>query len=149
MEMLKRLAFNHGIGNVPAIYEAVQERETFGATVVSRGIAIPHARISSVRTPYVAVATIPHGLKFNGDDVAPVKLVLLVLVPKDQPSVYLRIIAALAKIFQSESAADNAAGLTTTEALVNFFRRGGLLLPKLVSGLGQWRQRRTGWSVRQ
>ena len=132
MEMLKRLAFNHGIGNVPAIYEAVQERETFGATVVSRGIAIPHARISSVRTPYVAVATIPHGLKFNGDDVAPVKLVLLVLVPKDQPSVYLQIIAALAKIFQSESAADNAAGLTTTEALVNFFRRGGLLLPNFI-----------------
>jgi PTS system nitrogen regulatory IIA component len=132
MEMLKRLAFNHGIGNVPAIYEAVQERETFGATVVSRGIAIPHARISSIRTPYVAVATIPRGLKFNGDDVAPVKLVLLVLVPKDQPSAYLQIIAALAKIFQTESAADNAAGLATTEALVSFFRRGGLLLPNFI-----------------
>ena len=26
---------------------------------------------------------------------------------------------------------------------------GGLLLPKLVSGLGQWRQRRAGWSVSQ
>ena len=132
MEMLKRLAFNHGIGNVPSIYDAVEERETFGATVVSRGIAIPHARISTITTPYVAVATIPRGLKFNGSSESVVKLVLLVLVPKDQPSIYLQIIAALAKIFQSENAADNAASLASTEDLVNFFRRGGLLLPNFI-----------------
>ncbi|MGI5868420.1 MAG: PTS sugar transporter subunit IIA [Kiritimatiellia bacterium] len=132
MEMLKRLAFNHGIGNVPAIFEAVKEREQFGASIVSRGIAIPHARINSIRTPFVAVATNPKGVKFTdgGDD--PVKLVLLVLVPKDQPSVYLQIIAALAKVFQTENAADNAASLATTEALVNFFRRGGLVLPNFI-----------------
>lgn len=132
MEMLKRLAFNHGIGNVPSIYDAVEEREAFGATVVTRGIAIPHARISTINRPFISVATLPNGIQYNQSPQNPVKLVLLILVPKDQPSVYLRIIAALAKIFQVENAAENAASLTAPDAIIKFFKRGGLLLPNFV-----------------
>ena len=131
MEMLKRLAFNHGIGNVPSIYKSVRERETAGATVVANGIAIPHARIASIEKPFVAVATVPKGLRFNGEG-STVKLVILVLVPKDQPSVYLQIISALAKTFLTGDAADKAATLSTPHEIVSFFRRDGLILPDFI-----------------
>lgn len=131
MEMLKRLAYNHGVGHVPSIFDSVREREHAGATVVANGIAIPHARISSVEKPYVSVATLPEGIRFNGDETR-VKLVILVLVPKDQPSVYLQIIAALGRTFQNEDAAENCAKLTNTKDIVNFFRRDGLVLPDFI-----------------
>lgn len=131
MEMLKRLAFNHGIGNVPSIFESVRERETAGATVVANGIAIPHARIGSIDKPFIAVATIPKGLRFNGEG-STVKLVILVLVPKDQPSVYLQIISALAKTFLTGDAAENASTLTTPHEILSFFRRDGLILPDFI-----------------
>lgn len=131
MEMLKRLAYNHGIGNVPSIFEAVRERESAGATIVANGIAVPHARISTVDRPYVAVATLPGGLKFNGDD-SRVQLVILILAPKDQPSVYLQILSVLSKVFQHETAAIDCAALSSTKEVVNFFRRDGLVLPNFI-----------------
>jgi len=131
MEMLKRLAYNYGIGNVPSIFEAVRERESAGATIVANGIAVPHARIGTIDKPYVAVATLPNGLKFNGDE-SRVQLVILILVPKDQPSVYLQIISALSKVFQHETASIDCAALSSTKEVVNFFRRDGLVLPDFI-----------------
>lgn len=131
LEMLKRLAFNHGIGNVPSIYDSVCERETAGATVVANGIAIPHARIGSIDRPFVAVATSPKSVHFNGEGSA-VKLIILVLVPKDQPSVYLQIIAALGKTLLNGDAAENCAALATAHEIVSFFRRDGLVLPDFI-----------------
>lgn len=131
MEMLKRLAYNRGVGNVPSVYRSVQEREAVGATVISEGIAIPHARIEGIQTPVVAVASSVPGIRFQHD--APlVHLVLLVLVPKDQPAVYLQIIAALGRILQDPQAAQTAAQLATPKDLAKFFQRGGMVLPDYV-----------------
>lgn len=131
MEMLKRLAFTRGVGNVPTVYRSVQDREAAGATIVAEGIAIPHARIEGITRPLVAIATSERGIRFQHD--APlVRLVILLLVPKEQPAVYLQIIAALGRILENPQAADSAAQLKTPEELVKFFRRGGMVLPDYV-----------------
>ncbi len=131
LEILNRLDANHQLAHLPAIFEAVCAREAAGATIVANGIAIPHARIADITQPYVAVATSAEGIRFNGGD-STVNLVILVIVPKDQPSVYLQIVSALGKTLQSGDAAEKCAKLTSAKDVVNFFRRDGLVLPDFI-----------------
>lgn len=131
LEILKRMEANHGLRDMTSIYNAVRAREAAGATIVANGIAIPHARISGIDRPYVSVATSADGFQFNSH-AAPVQLIILVLVPNDQPSVYLQIIAALGKTLQTGDAAEKCAQLTTPKDIINFFRRHGLVLPDFI-----------------
>lgn len=131
MELLKRLAFTRGVGNVPSAYKNVQDRESTAATLVGNGIAVPHARIEGIPRPLVAIATSTAGIRFQHDE-PPVHLILMVLVPKDQPAVYLQIIAALGRILQDPEAAKSAADLTTAADVAKFFQRGGMVLPDYV-----------------
>lgn len=130
-EMLQRLGTNHALRDVDGIYNAVRAREAAGATIVANGIAIPHARIAGISRPYVSVATSADGFQFNSN-ASPVQLIILVIVPNDQPSVYLQIIAALGKTLQTGDAAEKCAHLTTPKDVVNFFRRHGLVLPDFI-----------------
>ena len=130
MQLLKRLAYNRGIGNVDQAFHAVLEREKADSTVLSSCLALPHARLDSVETLRVAVATSEQGIDFH--DGVIVHIVVLVLVPKDQPSLYLQALASLAKICQNKEAFGEAAKMKDPEDVWRFFDRGGLILPPYV-----------------
>jgi len=125
------LANGHGIMEVDAYYNAIIERENANDTVVSNGIAIPHARLDVLQRPYVGVATSAKGILF-ADDKPPVHLILLVLIPRDQPGLYLQILRALANILRDKDAARSVSQLKTAEEVMRFFERGGMLLPEYV-----------------
>lgn len=129
--LLEHLSNGHGLGNVDAFYNAVIERENASDTVVADGIAIPHARIDNLQRPYVGVATSEHGIVFSESD-PPVHLILMVLIPRDQPGFYLQILRALANIMRDKGAARTVAQLKTPEEIMRFFERGGMVLPDYV-----------------
>ncbi len=131
MALLKRLAFTRGVGHVPTVLGQVLAREAAGSTVVAPGIALPHARIDGLASPLVAVATSEKGVTFDPDQ-APVHLVLLVLAPKDQPALYLQMVASLEPVLRDPEAAGRAARLADAEELVRFFQRGGMALPGVI-----------------
>lgn len=129
--LLNHVAVGHGITEPEEYGRAVIEREDSSDTVVARGIAIPHARLDDLQRPYVAVATSQGGILF-AEDKPPVHLILLVLIPSDQPGLYLQIIRAMTSILRDHSAAQTVAQLKTAEEVMRFFERGGLLLPDYV-----------------
>ena len=116
---------------VDAYYNAIIERENANDTVVSNGISIPHARLDDLQRPYVGVATSAKGISFS-DDKPPVHLILLVLIPRDQPGLYLQILRALASILRDKDAARSVSQLKTAEEVMRFFERGGMVLPDYV-----------------
>jgi PTS system nitrogen regulatory IIA component len=130
-QMLVHLANGHGIMEVDPYYNAIIERENATDTVVSDGIAIPHARLDDLQRPYVGVATSVRGIPF-ADDRPPVHLILLVLIPRDQPGLYLQILRALANILRDRSAAKSVSQLETADEVMRFFERGGMVLPEYV-----------------
>jgi len=131
MEMLTLLAMTRGIGNVQDIYSRVMEHNAGDTTVIGNGIAIPHARIDNIKEPMVAIATSVDGIRFAHDsDLS--HLIILVLVPNDQPATYLRILSALGRILQDKDVATSAAELTEAKDIEKFFHRGGMLLPDYV-----------------
>ena len=129
-KMLELLALNHGIGNVKKAFKAVLAREEVDPTMLSSCLALPHARIDAISNLTIAVATSKEGVKFDHDSRAHV--IILVLVPKDQPSLYLQALSSLAAICQAKNNIEEVAKLQTPEEVWRFFDRGGLILPDYV-----------------
>ena len=127
--MLRRLGENHGLTGLAAIRDAVNERAAAGATVIGHGIAIPHARLERLARPYIAVATSRRGVLF---DETPARLVFLILVPKNQPALYLQVLRSLSRLLQDEEAAEGVAAMGSPGEIMRFFERGGMVLPDYV-----------------
>ena len=135
-EMINRLAVNRGLDNADFMFDAVVKREKSGAIVIADAIAIPHARIPGIAAPIISIATSAKGVNFpdSRHNDSTVKLVILVLVPKDQPSIYLQILAAIGKIFENNpvDTAEKCVALETARDIENFFRRNGMILPDFI-----------------
>ena len=129
--LLMHVANGHGFTDVEDFYEAIIERENANDTVVANGIAIPHARLDNLQRPYVGVATSAKGVVFAEEE-PPIHLVLLVLIPRDQPGLYLQILRALANILRDRDAARVVSQLKTPDEVMRFFERGGMVLPDYV-----------------
>jgi PTS system nitrogen regulatory IIA component len=129
--LLAHLAEGHSLVEIDAYYNAIIERENTSDTVVSNGIAIPHARIEELQRPYVGVATSERGIVFVENE-PPVYLILLVLIPRDQPGLYLQILRALANVLRDKDAAQTVSQLKAPEDVMRFFERGGMVLPDYV-----------------
>ena len=129
--LLEHLAAGHGLARTDAYCEAILARENSNGTIVANGIAIPHARLDDLDRPYVGVATSANGIPF-AEGAPPVHLVLLVLIPREQPALYLQILRALAGILRDPEAPRTVSRLKTPEEVLRYFERGGIVLPDYV-----------------
>ncbi len=130
-KMLAHLASRHKLPDIENCFQAISKRENSSDTVLSRGIALPHARLEDIDKPYVAVATSGQGIAF-AENKMPVHLVLLVLIPSDQPGLYLQIIRALTSILRDPDTSKKLVKMSTAEEVMRYFERGGLVLPDYV-----------------
>lgn len=130
--MLEHLAQRHGLQDVDAYFNAVIERENTENTMVADGIAVPHGRLDGLTKPYVCVATSELGIQFHPGSGKPAHLVLMVLIPREQPAFYLQILRALATIMRDPVAPQAIARLKTPEEVMKFFERSGMTLPSYV-----------------
>ncbi len=130
MELLRKLAYEHGVGNVSAVFDEIIKRETDMSTVIAPGIAIPHARIASVSELVVGVATSSTGVAWT--DNSSIRVIILLLIPKEQPGLYLQAISALASICSTPESDKTISELGTADELWRYFDRGGLILPDYI-----------------
>lgn len=131
MEVLKLLAYNKGIGDVDQVYNAILEREEGFSTIISNGIAMPHARLQNIDDIIVGIATSEKGIVFN-DDNPPVKLVILILTPKSKPSLYLQVLSSLSKALMDPTIVNELANIKEPEDLWKYFNRKNLDLPDYI-----------------
>ena len=83
---------------------ALLAREKIIPTVLSPGFAMPHARIANLKNAMIAAASIPAGLDFNTKTPQPVKLLVLLLTPANDPQLHLKVIKDIAAAFIQRSA---------------------------------------------
>jgi nitrogen PTS system EIIA component len=84
------------------VVQAVIEREMQAPTVLTSGLALPHARLAEIDRPHLAVAIIPKGIDFQAFGEDPVCVVVMILTPKSDPGSYLRLMASLSKLLNSK-----------------------------------------------
>ena len=130
--MVEHLAKTQDFLEGDSYYNAVIERENAVNTIISEGIALPHARLDGLAKPLVCVATSALGIQFEAGGSQPVHVIFLVLIPRDQPAFYLQILRALATIMKDRAAPRAVSALKTADEVMKFFERGGLTLPSYI-----------------
>jgi len=83
------------------VLAALREREERISTGIGLGVAIPHAFSDHVDEVLTVFGRSLKGIDFESIDNAPVRFVVLFVVPNDQYHEHLRTLAAIAKIFHN------------------------------------------------
>ncbi len=133
MELLVRRAVGNADGlDAAAVLSAVRQREAEGSTVILDGLAVPHARLDGLAAPRLAVATSERGIVWPGETGA-VHVVLLLLIPKDRPALYLQILRALSTAFRDEVTLRTVAAMANAADVYRFFESGKAYLPRYIT----------------
>ena len=73
------------------------KREELGSTGVGNGVALPHARLQGLTTPFGLFARLRHGIDFEAIDSQPVNMVFLLLLPDGTGASQLNALASVAR----------------------------------------------------
>ena len=99
VEALKRLvdlvAQTSEVEDRQLLLKAILDREQLLSTGIGLGIAVPHAKIASVKDFVMAVAVSHDGIDFDALDDKPVHIIVLVAGPDQRQSDYLRILSRI------------------------------------------------------
>jgi mannitol/fructose-specific phosphotransferase system IIA component (Ntr-type) len=87
--------------------EGIWEREKLMSTGIGEGVAIPHARIDSSPEIVTALGLLPEQINFDSLDDKPVKLVVLILFPKEEVNLQLKYLARVSRLLQRTSLHDD------------------------------------------
>ena len=107
------------------ILAALKQREETMSTGIGFGIAIPHASSENVSEVVAAFGRSSKGIEFDALDNAPVKFVVLFIVPKNQFQTHLRTLAAIAKFLNDRAVRERLANAQSQEEILSIFQEGG------------------------
>jgi K+:H+ antiporter len=105
---LSRSLATHAGLSPELVENAVLERERMMPTGLEGGVAVPHAPIPGLATPFIAVGIAKHGVDFGAVDGQPSRLLFLVLTPAEDPEAQLEILADIAKTFSQQGISEKA-----------------------------------------
>jgi mannitol/fructose-specific phosphotransferase system IIA component (Ntr-type) len=126
------------------VLDAVLEREAQRSTAMGCDLAFPHARLAGLKTPALAIATLKEPLLY--DDLNHVGIACMMLTPLEQPTLSLKVMAQLSRLFMKESARQEVLALTEPGALRKKIEAESLSVDVPVSARDIMRAPR--WSVR-
>ena len=105
-----------------SILAALKQREETMSTGIGFGIAIPHASSEDVTEVVAAFGRSTQGIEFDALDNAPVKFVVLFIVPKNQFQTHLRTLASIAKFLNDRSVRESLASAGTKDEILAIFQ---------------------------
>ena len=92
------------------------------STGIGFGIAIPHCSSDRLDEVVAAFGRSPGGIEFDALDNAPVKFVVLFIVPKNQFQTHLRTLASIAKFLNDRSVRESLAEANSADEILSIFR---------------------------
>ncbi len=108
-----------------SILAALKQREETMSTGIGFGIAIPHASSDRVDKVVAAFGRSMSGIEFDSLDNAPVKFIVLFVVPKDQFQTHLRTLAAIAKFLNDRSVRERLGTAVSAGEILSIFENDG------------------------
>lgn len=102
-EAIAQLFEDHSKIARSAAYDALFTRERMGSTGLGQGVAIPHGRVKGLKEPLCAVIRLAQAIPFEAPDNAPVKLMVVLMVPENANQKHLDLLGEIATLMSSES----------------------------------------------
>jgi PTS system nitrogen regulatory IIA component len=100
-ELTQLLADRAGVDSGPLL-KAVLEREQVLSTGIGHGIAIPHAKVSTVKDLVLVCGSHPQGIDFDALDGAPVRLFFLLIGPEHAAGQHVKALSRIARLVRRE-----------------------------------------------
>jgi len=127
------LAKRHNLPGGDGLADQVFAREQIGSTVLMDGLAVPHARVEGLDRPYIAIATSEKGVQWSEEDQAKVHIVFLILIPLEEPALYLKVLHVLSKTLNDRVTFDQVAAMSSAGEIYRFFESGKAYLPRYLT----------------
>ncbi len=108
--------------SIPDLVAALTEREKIMSTGIGFGIAIPHARLRTVKEMTFAVGISKKGIEFDSIDNNPVHLIILVAAGEKQHKEYLRLLSSIMTILKKEKVKDRIIAAESQEEIMALLR---------------------------
>lgn len=88
------------------IYLPVLQRENAMGTAIEEGVAVPHARLDSLKRPVVVFGRSLSGIDWNSPDGKPTQFIFLILTPQEDDETQIQILSLIAKSMSNEHTRD-------------------------------------------
>jgi len=88
------------------VYQSVVDREKEMSTAMGQNIAIPHGHIEKGPAIQGVMAICREGLEFDAPDDEPVKLIMLIITPKDKKDMHLKVLSSLSSMISDGAIRD-------------------------------------------
>ncbi len=102
-------------------FQSLIDRERLGSTGVGSGVALPHGRLQGLDRAIGACVILNEEMDFDAIDDKPVKIVFVLLVPKEATEEHLQLLAELARIFGEEKNREQLLDANQVDEVYNFF----------------------------
>lgn len=99
------------------IFDSVLQRERLGSTGVGNGIAIPHAKLASVKKIAGVFARLENPVDFDAIDDQPVDLVFLLLAPESAGADHLKALSRIARVLRDPKMVENLRSISDAAAI--------------------------------
>ncbi|MFA6281536.1 MAG: PTS sugar transporter subunit IIA [Candidatus Omnitrophota bacterium] len=104
------------------ILKNLLQRENMGSTAIGGHIALPHARITSVKSIVICFVVSKEGVEFDSLDQEPVNIIALLLSNQKEAGLHLKMLAFLARMLRDKyfvQQLKNATGSEDVLALIS------------------------------
>lgn len=113
-------------GDIDMLIQALREREEIMSTGIGFGIAIPHAKILTVRKMAFAIGISRAGIDFDSMDGEPVHLVILVAAGEKQHKEYLRLLSNIMAIIKRDTIKERIVNARDGAEIIGILRAGAM-----------------------
>lgn len=108
--------------NEKDLYTVVKKREDEMSTGLEEGIAIPHARLTSIKEPVIVFGRSEAGIEWNSPDGKPAKLIFLILTPLTNEDSQVQILRNIVKGLRNEENRMNILSAVDNREILDVFK---------------------------
>lgn len=122
VEIVKNLGTSDAVTDVEALKNAILEREEIMSTGVGLTIAVPHAKLASVKAFTLGLARSTKGIDYDSLDGQPVRIIVTIAAPYNDQNTYLRVLAAVMHVLRNEDRRKAILNAASPEEVINVFK---------------------------
>ena len=117
-ELLDILVEAKKIGDRPAAYTAIMDREQKMSTGMKHGIAIPHGKTSTINDLVACIGVSDKAVDFDALDHEPCRIFIMTLSPVEKTGPHLQFLAEISLLFKSSEKRKEILSATTAEEVI-------------------------------
>jgi len=121
-ELCEVIARSPEITDKDHFYQAIVEREKILSTGIGLGVAVPHAKIASVKDFIMAIGVSEEPIDFDALDGKPVHIVILIGASDAQKDLYVRVLAKVAMMLKNQEVREKILKAREPSDIMNILR---------------------------